>query len=131
MEKLYLSRRDLATLLQKLDSVRNGEVSACTIIKNDTTHPVYPPTLRRIAVVAVEGADQYLPGVSPRLHLSRTALTGLLDQLDRQVQGLVRFDGLEAFAVPDEKYYVDRDEADTMPVGDLFSAFIRGRGKQR
>lgn len=131
MEKLYLSRRNITTLLQKLDSVRDGEVSACTIIKNEFAHPVYPQTLRRIAVVAIEGPDQYLPGVSPRLHLSRPALLSLLDQLDKQTPGAIQSDGMEVFAVPDEKYYVDRDEADAMPVGDLVSAFIRSRGKQR
>lgn len=131
MEKLYLSRRNITTLLQKLDSVRNGEISACTIIKNEFAHPVYPQTLRRIAVVAVEEHDRYLPGVSARLHLSRPALMLLRDHLGTPTPDVIHIDGMDVFAVPDEKYYVDRDESNAMPVGDLASAFIRSRGKQR
>ena len=129
MEKLYLSKRDITTLLAKLDSVRNGEVSACTIIKNDAAHPVYPQTLRRISVTAVEAQDGYLKGVSPRLHLSRSTLMSLLDQLGKQSDGAIRIDDMAVSAVPDEKYYVDRGSVDIAPVGDLGSAFSRNRGK--
>lgn len=131
MEKLYLSKRDLTVLLGKLDSVRNGEVSACTIIKNDTAHPAYPQTLRRIAVVAVEEADRYLPGVSPRLHLSRASLTSLLGHIGEEPAGAIRLEGLEVLAVPDERYYVDRSATEGAPVGDLSAAFFWNRGKQR
>ena len=130
MEKLYLSRRDIATLLGKLDSVRNGEVSACTIIKNDTAHPVYPQTLRRIAVVATETEDRYMPGVSPRLHLSRAGLASLLCHIEQQPGGPIQLDGLAVYAVPDEQYYVDRSALDDAPVGDLAAGFFRNRGKQ-
>lgn len=131
MEKLYLSKRDLTALLGKLDSVRKGEVSTCTIIKNDTAHPVYPPTLRRIAVVAVEEPDRYLPGVSPRLQLSRASLTSLLVHIEEQPAGAIQLEGLAVFAVPDECYYVDRSATDGAPVGDLSAAFFWNRGKQR
>ncbi|TCS36282.1 hypothetical protein EDC30_10799 [Paucimonas lemoignei] len=133
MEKLYLSARDIVNLMTKLDRVRAGEVSACTIIKNDTGHPVYPPSLRRIAVVAVEGEDRYMPGVSPRLQLSRASLTALLDQANDQVNsqacGAMQLPGLEIFAIPDSQYYVDRSEADAAPVGDLAAGFFWKRGK--
>ncbi|RJG03911.1 hypothetical protein [Noviherbaspirillum sedimenti] len=130
MDKLYLSKRNIATLLQKLDSVRDGEASACTIIKNDTAHPVYAQTLRRIAVMAIEAQDRYVNGVSPRLQLSRPTLLLLIDRIERQADDAIRIDALEVFAVPDEKYYGDRSEADIAPIGDLSSAFIRNRGKQ-
>jgi hypothetical protein len=130
MEKLYLSKRDIMTLLEKLDCIRAGEVSACTIIKNDTAHPAYPQTLRRISVVAVEAQDRYMPGVSPRLHLSRPTLMAFLDHLEKQSGGAIRIDDMEVFAVPDEKYYIDRSAGDGAPVGDLASAFFRNRGKQ-
>jgi len=58
MQTVYLSRRNLKVLLSKLDRVRNGEASACTIIKQDTTHPVYPCS-DMIQVIAVEDADYY------------------------------------------------------------------------
>lgn len=130
MEKLYLSGRDLANLMAKLDSVRAGEVSTCTIIKNDTGHPVYPPTLRRIAVVATEEQDRFMPGVSPRLLLSRASLTTLLERIENQPSYSKRFDCLEVFALPDKQYYIDRSAADTAPVGDLASGFFWKRGKQ-
>ena len=84
MEKLYLSQRNITTLLQKLDRVRNGETSPCTLIKNDTGHPVYPQTLRRVAVTAVEDGDQYFPGVSPRLRVTRATLLSLLTRLEER-----------------------------------------------
>lgn len=130
MEKLYLSRRDIANLMAKLDSVRAGEVSACTIIKNDTQHPVYPQTLHRIAVVAMEAQDRYMPGVSPRLHLSRASLTSLLEHLEQESLGTIHLDGLQVQAVPDERYYVDRSATDAAPAGELGFAFFRNRGKQ-
>jgi len=58
MQTVYLSRRNLKVLLSKLDRVRNGESSACTIIKQDTKHPVYPCT-DMTQVIAVEDADYY------------------------------------------------------------------------
>lgn len=130
MEKLYLSGRNIVNLMAKLDSVRAGEVSTCTIIKNDTGHPVYPQTLRRIAVVAMEEQDRYLPGVSPRLHLSRASLMSLLEHIEKQAIGMIQLDDLEIQAVPDERYYVDRSAADAVPAGDLGFAFFRSRGKQ-
>jgi len=60
MNYVYLTRRNLRTLLNKLDR----ENSLHTIIKYDTQHPVYPcsaPT----TVIAVEDEDYYfdrLPG---------------------------------------------------------------------
>lgn len=129
METLYLSTRDLATLLHKLDRARDGAASSCTIVKNDTTHPVYPQTLRRLSVMAIETEDTYLPGVSPRLHLSRATLLSLMAQLAQRSEGAVQIDDVEVCAVPDERYYVDRSAADFAPVGDLSSAFSRNRGK--
>lgn len=130
MDKLYLSKRNITTLLNKLDSVRDGETSACTIIKNDTAHPVYAQTVRRIAVMAIEAQDRYVNGVSPRLQLSRSTLMSLVDRIEKQADDAIRIDELKVFAVPDEKYYGDRGEADIAPIGDLSSAFIRNRGKQ-
>ena len=130
MEKLYLSQRNLTALLEKLDAVRRGEASACTIIKNDTAHPVYPQTLRRISVIAVEEQNRYMPGVSPRLQLSRPMLMSLLNLIEEQSGGAILIGEVEVFAIPDGQYYADRDDAKTVPVGDLASAFIRSRGRQ-
>lgn len=129
MEKIYLSKRDLATLLGKLDSVRDGGTSSCTIIKSEFAHPLFPQTLRRISVMATEAQEQYLPGVSPRLHLARSTLTTLMVQLEQQSGDAVRVDAVEVVSVPDEQYYVDRSDTEFAPVGDLSSAFARNRGK--
>lgn len=109
--------------------MREGQASSCTIVKNDTGHPVYPQSLRRISVVAAETQDRYLPGVSPRLQLSRTSLLALRERLPQPAPAPLQFEGLAVFGVADEEYYVDRGVADFAPVGDLAPAFIRQRGK--
>ena len=68
MEQIYLSRRNLLTLLAKLDRNREmwAKVSKCTLIKQDTEHPTYPSTTV-FRVTAVEDEDYYtdrLPGHS-------------------------------------------------------------------
>ena len=58
--KVYLSRRNLLTLLSKLD--RNKEIagsSACTIEKRDTAHPTHPQTHESIFVCALEDEEYY------------------------------------------------------------------------
>lgn len=58
MNVLYLTRRNLLTLLSKLDRQDRGEQTTCAIRKVDCIHPKYPcsaPTL----VVAVEDNDYY------------------------------------------------------------------------
>lgn len=57
---VFLSRRNLLTLLNKLDRVKAGGESGCTIIKNDTQHPEYPCSTRTI-ISAVED-DEYYSG---------------------------------------------------------------------
>ncbi len=59
MSKVYLSRRNLLSLLSKLDRRAAGESTECTIIKRDNTHPIYPQTVKEIIVVAVEDTDYY------------------------------------------------------------------------
>lgn len=58
-EKVYLSRRNLITLLHKLNRQARGESTACTIIKNDNTHPTYPQSMPSIMVIAVEDDVYY------------------------------------------------------------------------
>lgn len=62
--RVYLSRRNLLTLLSKLDRKAAGEDTACTIVKNDKTHPKYPQTMASIEVVAIED-DEYYTGRAP------------------------------------------------------------------
>lgn len=56
---VYLSRRNLLTLLAKLDRAAQGDDTACAIIKSDDMHEKYPQTMREIMVCAVEDAEYY------------------------------------------------------------------------
>ena len=56
--KVYLSRRNLLTLLSKLDRQAESETN-CTLIKHKGTSPEYQQTMKSIAVVAVEDEDYY------------------------------------------------------------------------
>lgn len=60
MDKVFLSRRNLLTLLSKLDRKAQGDDTMCAIIKCDNFHPLYSQTMPEIAVVAVEDADYYV-----------------------------------------------------------------------
>jgi hypothetical protein len=57
-QTVYLSRRNLLALLSKLDRVKAGENSACTLVKRDTVHPQYPCS-DEIYVIAVEDEAYY------------------------------------------------------------------------
>jgi hypothetical protein len=59
MEIVYLSRRNLLTLLSKLDRKANGEETQCTLIKRDNVHPKYPQTMESISIVALEDEEYY------------------------------------------------------------------------
>jgi len=59
MPQIYLTRRNLLTLLNKLDRNRIGGDSACTIIKRDNKHPKYPQTMAQISITALEDEEYY------------------------------------------------------------------------
>lgn len=58
------------TLLSKLDRRKDGETTACTLIKSDNEHPVYPQSMANILVTAVEDADYYIDRVPGNIHPS-------------------------------------------------------------
>lgn len=58
--RVFLSRRNLLSLLSKLDRVAEGQHSYCTIVKRDTEHPTHPQTHPEIELVAVEDGDYYV-----------------------------------------------------------------------
>lgn len=58
MQRLYLTRRNLLTLLSKLDRKKAGDQTECTLMKRDTTHSKYPST-DVIVITAVEDEDYY------------------------------------------------------------------------
>ncbi len=57
--RVYLSRRNLLTLLSKLDRKVAGQQTECTLIKRDNAHPIFPQTMKAIEVVAVEDEEYY------------------------------------------------------------------------
>lgn len=59
MERIYLSRRNLQTLLNKLNRRSAGGETQCVIIKNDKQHPKYPQTVDSIMVIAIEDDEYY------------------------------------------------------------------------
>lgn len=67
MQQVYLSRRNLLTLLSKLDRKQAGEGTFCTITKTDTTHPMYPCS-EEIVVTAVEDSDYYSDRIPGEVH---------------------------------------------------------------
>ncbi len=71
MTHLFLSRRNLLTLLSKLDRVKEGDTSACTLIKPKNIHEKYPhPGFR---ITAVEDADYYTERCAGEVHPSDEA----------------------------------------------------------
>lgn len=58
-EQIFLSRRNLLTLLAKLDKRKEGIETHCTLIKNDNTHEIYPQSMKSIMVTAVEDDEYY------------------------------------------------------------------------
>lgn len=58
--KLYLTRRNLLSLLSKLDREKAGDETACAIIKNQQARPEYQQTMKEIMVIAVQDEDYYL-----------------------------------------------------------------------
>jgi hypothetical protein len=57
---VYLSRRNLLTLINKLDRVARGESSECTLVKCDTKNKAFPQTHPSILVTAVEDEHYYV-----------------------------------------------------------------------
>ena len=77
METVYLSRRNLLTLLSKLDRKANGEDTHCTLIKNDNKHPKYPQSMKSISVIAIEDEEYYTERNAGLIHPSDEAVINL------------------------------------------------------
>lgn len=56
---IYLSRRNLLTLLSKLDRAANGELTTCAIIKIQHPSADYQQTLEQVIVIAVDDEAYY------------------------------------------------------------------------
>ena len=69
MTTLYLSRRNLETLLSKLDRQKNGEQTFCTIHKPKDVDGKYPNN-SEFTVVAVENDEYYSHRQAGEMHPS-------------------------------------------------------------
>lgn len=58
-ETLYLSRRNLQSLLNKLDRQAKGEETACTLIKYRIETDPFVQTMETCKVMAIEDKDYY------------------------------------------------------------------------
>lgn len=59
MEKIYLSRRNLLTLLSKLDRKAEGDDTHCTIVKYRNESDPYKHTVQAFTVTAVPDEEYY------------------------------------------------------------------------
>lgn len=60
MERVYLSRRNLLTLLTMLDEAKGlTPPGSAAIVKRDTKHKTYPQTSPMIVVTALEDEEYY------------------------------------------------------------------------
>jgi hypothetical protein len=77
--KVYLSRRNLLALLSKLErNVVDPGSSACTLLKTDNTHKVYPQSHPRILVVAVEDVEYYTDREPGAVHPKDLPIPGVV-----------------------------------------------------
>lgn len=82
MNKLTLTKRNLLTLLSKLDRIKGGDVSACCIIKQDTEHKRFAQTMKYCAVYGTEDKTEFrLDPEMDHLTLSRATMAELLTTL--------------------------------------------------
>lgn len=70
MEHVFLTRRNLEVLLSKLDRVKAGESSACTLVKYKNPHGEFTQTMKEISVTAVEDAVYYVDRHPGEVHPS-------------------------------------------------------------
>lgn len=72
MERVYLSRRNLLTLLSKLDRLSAGDFTECSLVKNDAANGPYSQTMDQIMVTAVEDKEYYSDRSAGEVHPSDT-----------------------------------------------------------
>ena len=122
-DHVYLSKRNVLTLLSKLNRLAEGEHTYCTLIKQDDRHSTYPQTMKRVSVTSVENDMENSMtqdnGV-PHIFLTRDTLTDLAYQLT--LTGLTRSievgGTMVVSIVADEQYYNDRPAGEVMGCDD-------------
>lgn len=67
-EKIYLSKRNLLTLLSKLEREQRGEETACAIVKYANPTDPYCNTIKEITVIAVPDEKFYTNRAPGEMH---------------------------------------------------------------
>lgn len=67
-EQIFLSRRNLMTLLSKLNRAAAGDNTACTVVKFRIPTDPFVQTIDAIAVTAVEDSDYYVNRGAGAMH---------------------------------------------------------------
>ena len=67
IQQIYLTERNLLTLLIKLNKKRKGNKTKCTIVKNDNKHPKYPQTMEHCYVTVVEDENYYIDRIAGKI----------------------------------------------------------------
>ena len=81
MEQLFLSKRNLLTLLSKLERLEEGQTTACAIVKHANTMDPYCNTIDEIMVIAIPDELFYVnraPGPMHPLDESNMQNNGVL-----------------------------------------------------
>lgn len=68
--QVYLSRRNLLTLLSKLDRKAKGEETKATLIKYHNVTDPFQPSMDSIMVTAIEDKDYYTTREAGEVHPS-------------------------------------------------------------
>lgn len=118
MHRVYLSRRNISTLISKLDRVKAGDFSACTIYKCDNEHAKYPQTMEQVAVSAVEEIGNYVSSPE-QIFLTRANLDELIRTIDVKhdtTYGNLRVGGVDVLPLEDAEYYDTREPGFVHPL---------------
>lgn len=80
IEKIYLSKRNLLTLLSKLERLERGEETACAIVKYANSTDPYCNSMNEVMVIAIPDNEFYTnraPGVMHPLDEAKLAVQWL------------------------------------------------------
>ena len=73
--KIYLSERNLRTLLSKLERYKAGEATECTLIKYANQLDPYCQTMDSVAVIAIPDSKYYVNRAPGEVHPDDTPRT--------------------------------------------------------
>lgn len=119
MHKVYLTRRNIQSLLNKLDRVKTGDFSNVTLIKCDNIHPKYPQTMVECRVTGVEKDEiPSLPQNETQIHITRENLNMLLSDIGRKTDLVLTLGDVGVYPVEDADYYESRSPGMVHPADD-------------